>query len=685
MTEHCVYLAGLSLQGAKNGELDATSRLSSHYAALKRAASITTSAPPDKKVKVEKNSPDAEQTAARLQLMKQQQATFLRAQAAKAKHAQQTVQDASPSNGTAAAPFAVAASPSGLTSDAAAQLQAQMQNKATGAVAKSAAGQAKMDPVQLQQQLLQAQLAAADNVAKQQEVQRQQNILFLQQQQVQQQEHVARNQANLPVSGASPDTASVQANATISTSSTQAPLFTAAQIAFLASKNINVASLTPAQQQMFLDQLNKQVNQQRPTGSANANTTAAVNAAAAMQARQTQQTQQQPQQFPIPGTVNAIQNMPTAQATNSSNSDLPIWQGQIVWHVNDPLSKQKREFACQVAALPNAKPNSNNAMPTVQELMLNVWPSRLEITGLMHARMPELQKLAAIHRLPYVTFVATGQNRQQGQQPDANTQLFHMLAKNLDTKKMVASIRFSTANTNGSYGLVLIYTGGKLIGLLFLKPEVPIPDLNSLPATQQQPTPQAINVAPSPAQNQDLSQQLLNDPSLNSANVAALNKMQLGNQGGQVNAAFASAQRQRIAQILANSNQAGGNANQLQQMLQDPDALQRLGQMQQPNNNAAVASAQAPIAGDALYNALWQQQEQKSGSNMAPSNLLGAQGSQQAFAAAAAALNAGRQNNLDQSNLLGNLGNLGNLGQMDPNIMNALLQAQLLGNQNGGM
>ncbi|KAK9719363.1 hypothetical protein K7432_004839 [Basidiobolus ranarum] len=167
----------------------------------------------------------------------------------------------------------------------------------------------------------------------------------------------------------------------------------------------------------------------------------------------------------------------TAQSA-APNQSQPIWNGQIVWHATDTATRTQRELSCIVSASPV---NNKTGVPFQrEEYMLDSWPQRLVITGLMPAKIPELQRLAVENRLPYVSLLPTASLNST-----ENQAYYLALTKNLESKRMVATARFTTAN-GSTYGMVLVCTNQRLVGLLCLK--VPIPNLSpqANPLIQQQ-------------------------------------------------------------------------------------------------------------------------------------------------------------------------------------------------------
>ncbi|ORX95482.1 hypothetical protein K493DRAFT_24662 [Basidiobolus meristosporus CBS 931.73] len=175
-----------------------------------------------------------------------------------------------------------------------------------------------------------------------------------------------------------------------------------------------------------------------------------------------------------------LQAAQAAQAAQNpaSNQPQPIWNGQIVWHATDTATRTQRALSCIVSASPIN--NKTGVLFQREEYMLDSWPQRLVITGLMPAKIPELQRLAVENRLPYVSLLPTA-----SQNSTENQAYYLALTKNLESKRMVATARFTTMN-GSTYGMVLVCTNQKLVGLLCLK--VPIPNLSpqSNPLVQQQ-------------------------------------------------------------------------------------------------------------------------------------------------------------------------------------------------------
>jgi hypothetical protein len=96
------------------------------------------------------------------------------------------------------------------------------------------------------------------------------------------------------------------------------------------------------------------------------------------------------------------------------------------------------------------------------------------------AKATLLQKQALENNLPYCQFRPSPSSTSQ----DVNN--FTLLTKNLEQRKFMATAVFNNSGVNQttgiqdqSHGLVLIYSAGKLIGIVFTK--IPIPDIANMP------------------------------------------------------------------------------------------------------------------------------------------------------------------------------------------------------------
>ncbi|OZJ06003.1 hypothetical protein BZG36_01098 [Bifiguratus adelaidae] len=349
--------------------------------------------------------------------------------------------------------------------------------------------QAAQQQRQQQAAAIQAQLNARQQAldASNKQQQQQQQMLFFQQQA----DQLARNPGSMPLIMQQQFNQLLQANAlgqggfnkangatnlmNQMRPDNNAMLTQMAQLQQMQSTLANPAlagAITPEiQQRMLLQQMLAQQAQQPQAGT--------------MRPNLQQPQQQQSQQAALAG--NTPPNAPTTQQThqlpvqNGAQPAQPIWSGHIVWSVKDPATGQPREYSCQCTAFPVS--SGPSPAPTAADFNLAMWPQRLSITGLAPARYQILQKASSDYGIPYCQFMPTKTSNQ------AEQSAFTLLAKNLEQKKIVATVVLSNQNTNGlfgSFGLVLVYANSRLLGLEFIK--APIPDLGvANPATQQVP------------------------------------------------------------------------------------------------------------------------------------------------------------------------------------------------------
>ncbi|KAG2185608.1 hypothetical protein INT44_002401, partial [Umbelopsis vinacea] len=234
-----------------------------------------------------------------------------------------------------------------------------------------------------------------------------------------------------------------------------------------------------------------------------------------------QQQQQQQQQQSIP------QGMPAS----------PIWTGHIVWSIKTPHGALT-EFACHCGAYPVALRGSSNTAVAVDGYQPELWPQRIQITGLSPlAKATLLQKQALENNLPYCQFRPSANSTSQ----DVNN--FSLLTKNLEQRKFVSILWRKVDSSPGAtgmqeqhHGLVLIYSAGKLIGIVFTK--IPIPDIanmptpgvpaNAPPAAANKPpnNPAAmLNANMQPTTNTNLAANLMNNNNNNNANMQMLRNL----------------------------------------------------------------------------------------------------------------------------------------------------------------
>ncbi|KAG0183821.1 hypothetical protein DFQ28_000833 [Apophysomyces sp. BC1034] len=193
-----------------------------------------------------------------------------------------------------------------------------------------------------------------------------------------------------------------------------------------------------------------------------------------MQYQQQQQQQQQPQQQTPP----QVQPQPQPGALMGQ----PIWTGQIVWQIKTQEgSHQEFSFQCGAFAV-TLRGNSVSA----EEYRPEIWPKRLMIAG--SAPFGKIHQQQALdNKLPFCHFRPLNTSSQQDQTN------FGLLVRNLESKKyaslatspLIATIIFNLQSpSDQQHGVMLTYTSGKLIGMVFTR--TPLPEYSTIPTGLQQ-------------------------------------------------------------------------------------------------------------------------------------------------------------------------------------------------------
>ncbi|CAO3675556.1 unnamed protein product [Rhizopus stolonifer] len=170
-----------------------------------------------------------------------------------------------------------------------------------------------------------------------------------------------------------------------------------------------------------------------------------------------------------------LQQQQQQQQQQQPVSTQPLWTGQIVWHIKTN-ENQLQEFNCLCGAFAIPTKGSSTG---IEDYRPEVWPSRIQIAGRSPlSRANILHKQALENKLPICQFKPLSTSSQQDQTN------FTLLVKNLEQKKYIATIVFNLApgqslgmGPEPHHGVVLTYSTGKLVGVVFTK--VPLPDLNA--------------------------------------------------------------------------------------------------------------------------------------------------------------------------------------------------------------
>ncbi|KAI5478443.1 hypothetical protein MNV49_005084 [Pseudohyphozyma bogoriensis] len=268
-------------------------------------------------------------------------------------------------------------------------------------------------------------------------------------------------------------------------------------------------------------------NQTRPRNPSQPQGQPFPNAPAGQQpSQQQQQFQQQQQQQFANQPQGQLQNPPQPPQPQRANSGpvhgAPMWNGPIVWQINDPAKGFKQECVvyCQAA------PMQESAIRDLAEI---TFPQALRISSLIPLQMNALQELAVKHTLPAVTIKAVPDERLGKEIKDrlgqmsggrGNEEMYKLFAQSMEARSEVGLIKFPVAKT----GIVMVSMPKRsnFIGIVFTK--IPIPDewlaleanaranQPGLPLQQNQPPPPfqqppMMQQQPQPQQQQQQQQQ----------------------------------------------------------------------------------------------------------------------------------------------------------------------------------
>lgn len=211
--------------------------------------------------------------------------------------------------------------------------------------------------------------------------------------------------------------------------------------------------------------------------------------------------------------------LPAKAQPASPNRSSPVWSGPIQWSLVDPQTKQKRELAFYVDAVPM---RSNATV----ELVNLQWPAVLEIAHISGMPMSDLQKYASDNRIQVIQLQKASPTvvEQKGMSQGQNDSLYKLLAKSLEDKSSVATIKLPAIGQNRGIVVVALPGQGKLVGLLFLHANLPARTSSGTNESSQQ------SMQKGPHRTPGYSSQPLPSPSLVQQNLEPLLQQQWSTQ-----------------------------------------------------------------------------------------------------------------------------------------------------------